>query len=77
MDPSPQVAVLILLNYMENTWTRTVDHFAKGHRLGETLTDPDYPSQDGWSKRLSQKNIELMYTAIASKKNVIPAGEKQ
>ena len=57
--------VISQLTYIEDTWTRTAEHIARGHSVEEAVKDPDYPrcAELGF-ERLHPWNIEAIYRQL-------------
>jgi cyclase len=52
------------LDYIETTWRRTEEHFAKGDSIEDTLEDKDYPHYSELGANLHDGNIKAMYKQI-------------
>ena len=58
------------LNYIEETWERTIEHIKQSDSLEETLKDPKYPvySERGFEK-LHPWNIKVIYQQLGKQMN--------
>jgi cyclase len=55
-----------MLGYLNETWSRTVDHLAQGHTADEAVLDPGFPRYaEGAVDRYHETNIRVMYTQLA------------
>jgi cyclase len=58
-------AIVDMLGYLQETWSRTVDHLAQGHSADEAAADPGYPRYaEGAAERYHETNIRVMYTQL-------------
>lgn len=59
-------AVEAMRSYLQETWSRTVDHLAAGHTADEAAADAGYPryAEEG-AGRYHTTNIRLMYAQLA------------
>jgi cyclase len=54
-----------MLSYVQETWSRTIDHLAQGHTADEMVSDPGYPRYaEGAADRLHKANIRVMYAQL-------------
>jgi cyclase len=58
-------AITDMLNYVQETWSRTIDHLAQGHTADEMVLDPAYPRYaEGAADRYHEANIRVMYAQL-------------
>jgi cyclase len=58
-------AVVGMIDYLQETWSRTVDHLAQGHIADEAASDPEYPRYaEGSAERYHEANIRVMYDQL-------------
>lgn len=59
-------AVRAMLDYIEGTWARTIDHLAQGHTADEAAADSDYLRYaEGAAERYHETNIRTVYAQLA------------
>ena len=59
-------AIAGMLDYVQETWSRTVDHLAQGHSADEAAADSGYPRYaEGAAERYHEANIRLVYAQLA------------
>ena len=55
-----------MLDYLQETWARTVDHLAQGHSADEAAADSNYPRYaEGAAERYHEANIRVMFAQLA------------
>jgi cyclase len=58
-------AVAAMLDYVQDTWARTIDHLAQGHTADEAVADPGYPRYaEGAAERYHERNIRTVYAQL-------------
>jgi cyclase len=58
--------IVSMLDYLGETWSRTVDHLAQGHTADEAASDPAYPRYaEGAAERYHETSIRVMYSQLA------------
>ena len=59
-------AVAAMLDYVQDTWARTIDHLAQGHTADEAAADTDYLRYaEGAAERYHELNIRTVYAQLA------------
>jgi cyclase len=58
-------AITSMIDYLQETWLRTVDHLAQGHTADEAAQDPEYPRYaEGSAERYHEANIRVIYEQL-------------
>jgi cyclase len=61
-----EAEIAAMLDYIQDTWSRTVDHLTQGHTADEATADPGYPRYaEGAAERYHEANIRAMYAQLA------------
>jgi cyclase len=60
-------AIQGMLDYIQGTWERTIDHIAQGHTVDEAAADEGYPRYaEGAAQRYHENNIRIVYAQLMS-----------
>jgi cyclase len=61
-----EAEIAALVDYLQGTWARTIDHLAQGHGEDEAAADPGYPHYaEGAAERYHETNIRVVYRQLA------------